>query len=363
MDVAIQACAEWMASGNNACSGGAFAASQECELQHQRGREAVGRLLGADPNGISFGANMTSMTLAFTRAVAATLRPGDRVVGTKLDHDGNVTPWRIACEMSGAEHVLAPFDPTTGILAADQVSELIDERTKWVTLPGASNLLGTAPELAPMIAAAHGVGARVFIDAVALAPHHPIDVGALGCDALVTSPYKWYGPHSGAMYIEPSLLKDLPIAKLNASEGIGPSRFETGMPNYEAVAGIEAAARFLMEEGMEQLRAAENALFEPMLRGLQSIPGVRVFGPSGMEGRTPTAAFRIEGVSPADAAAELARDHIAVWDGHNYALGVVDQLGLAEVGGVVRAGVSRYLEPSDVDRLLKTVERVAARHR
>ncbi|MDO9176124.1 MAG: aminotransferase class V-fold PLP-dependent enzyme, partial [Actinomycetota bacterium] len=249
----------------------------------------------------------------------------------------------------------------TGTLPPEHVIDLIDERTKWVTLPGASNLLGTAPDLKPIIDAAHAAGARVFIDAVALAPHHPIDITALGCDALATSPYKWYAPHSGMVFVQPDLLEQLPVFKVRPSHDHGPSRFETGMPNFEGLAGVEAAARFLLEEGMANIQAAEQALFEPLLRGLQGIPGVTVWGVQGMEGRTPTAAFTVAGHSPAAVSQALAAERVAVWDGHNYAVEVVGQLGLAESGGVVRAGISRYLELDDVHRLLAVVEQLATR--
>ena len=359
VDVAIRATAEWMASGHNAAAGGPFAAAQACADQLDRSRAAVAQLFGALPESVSFGPNMTSITLALTRAIATTLGPGDRVVGTMLDHDANTSPWRIACASSGADHVLAPFDPVSGVLAAQAVIDLIDERTKWVALPGASNLIGTVPDHRAIIDAAHGVGAKVYIDAVAWAPHHAINFRELGCDALVNSPYKWYGPHAGVLLMQPDLLAMLPIVKITASAGLGPSRFETGMPNFEAIAGVEAAARFLIEEDMEQLAAYEATVFEPLLTGLHSIPGVRVWGPAGMSGRTPTAAFTIARISPGDAALALAADKIAVWDGHNYALNVVEQLGLAATGGVIRAGVSRYIEHDDVQRLLKTVERLA----
>jgi cysteine desulfurase family protein (TIGR01976 family) len=302
---------------------------------------------------------MTSLTLAVSRAVGATLRAGDRIVGTRLDHDANITPWRLACDQAGAEHVLAPFDPVTGGLAPDDVIALIDERTKWVTLPGASNLLGTAPDLAPVVEAAHAVGARVYVDAVHLAPHHPIDVAALGCDALVSSPYKWYGPHSGVLWMDPALLDSLPVFKVRPAPATGPRRLETGMPNFEAIAGIAAAARFLVEEGVDRIAAATDEVFRPLLDALQSLVGVRVYGPPGMSGRTPTLAFRIDGVSPSETAIALAAEKVAVWDGHNYAVEVVHALGLAERGGVVRAGVVRYIEDADVTRLLDVVERLA----
>ncbi len=359
VDVAIQAMSDWAASGHSANSDGVFAASKETDALMDRVRATLGTLFTADPDGICLGANMTTMTLAFTRAVARTIGPGDRVVGTRLDHDANVSPWRIACETSGAEHVLAPFDPATGVLEPNSVIDLIDERTRWVAVTGASNLIGTIPDLPPIIAAAHEVGARVYVDAVHLAPHRAIDVAALGCDALVTSPYKWYGPHAGVLIVEPALLDALPVAKVRPASDSGPGRFETGTPNYEGIAAVEAAARFLLEEGLEQIAAAEMTTFAPLLDGLQAIDRVRLWGIDGLEGRTPTAAFTIDGVTPEAVAAAMAAERIAVWAGHSYAVECVGQLGLAGAGGVVRAGISRYVEAADVERLLGVVERLA----
>jgi cysteine desulfurase family protein (TIGR01976 family) len=363
VDTAIDATTAWMRGASMACAGGWFDASVASGELVDRARATVGRLFGADPAGVCFGPNMTSLTFSFSRTVGATLRPGDRVIGTRLDHEANVSPWRIACRDAGAEHVLAPIDPATGTLPPEHVIGLIDERTRWVTLPGASNLLGTAPDLAPIVAAAHAVGARVFVDAVALAPHRRIDVATLGVDALVSSPYKWYGPHSGTLWVDPTLLDELPVVKVRPAPDAGPGRFETGMPNYEAIAGIEAAAQFLIDEDMDALARSEMEVFAPMMHGLQSISGVEWFGPRGLDARTPTAAFRITGMTPSDVARALAADRIAVWDGHNYAVEVVDSLGLSDTGGVVRAGLARYVEPDDVERLLAAVERLAARHR
>lgn len=362
VDTAIEAVSAWMASGSTAAAGGPFAATQDCADLLSRTRAVVGQLFGADPAGVCFGANMTTLTFSFSRAVGATLKPGDRVVGTRMDHEANVSPWRRACEQAGAEHVLAPFDTASGTLPPENVIAMIDERTRWVTLPGASNLLGTAPDLRPIIDAARAVDARVFIDAVALAPHHRIDIATLGCDALVTSPYKWYGPHTGTLWVEPQLLDSLPVFKVRPSANTGPERIETGMPNFEGIAGVEAAARFLLEEGMDHVAAAEAEVFGPLLSGLQSIAGVHVHGPAGMSGRTPTAAFTIDGVAPSEAARALAAEKVAVWDGHNYAVEVVDSLGLASSGGVVRAGLARYIDHDDVQRLLQVVDRLAAGH-
>jgi cysteine desulfurase family protein (TIGR01976 family) len=360
VDAAIAAMADWAASGHNANSGGAFAAAAETDALLERTRQTVATFLGTTADRVCFGANMTTLTLAFTRAVAQTLRPRDRVVGTRLDHDANVTPWRLACEMSGAEHVLAPFDPATGVLDPAAVTDLIDDRTRWVAVTGASNLLGTIPDLGPIIGAAHAAGARVFVDAVHLAPHRRIDIATLSCDVLVTSPYKWYGPHAGVLVLDPQLLDELPVAKVRPAPDHGPRRWETGTPNFEAIAAIDAAAQFLLAEGMDRIAASEAAVFSPLLHGLAALPGVQVWGPPTAEERTPTVAFTVAGRHPDEVATALAADRIATWAGHSYALEAVGQLDLAERGGVVRAGVVAYIEPAEVNRLLDAVEKLAA---
>ena len=362
VDVAILAMSDFASSGSNANNGGPFAASQDCDALLTRTRSVVADLFGADRDGICFGANMTTMTMAFTRAVAKTLKPGDRVVGTKLDHDANVSSWRIACEMSGAEHVLADFDPATGVLDPQAVIALINERTKWVAVTGASNLIGTTPDLPPIIAAAHDAGARVFVDAVHLAVHQPINVASLGCDVLATSPYKWYGPHAGILCVEPKLLDELPVAKVRPASNTGPPRFETGTPNYEGIAAVEAAARFLLEENMSSVMQYEASVFEPLLSGLLAIANVRVWGRQTLTGRAPTVAFTIDGLSPDRVAESLARDRIAVWSGSSYAVEAVEQMGLTATGGVVRAGVVRYINHTDVTRLLDSVRILATNH-
>ncbi|NDH46103.1 MAG: aminotransferase class V-fold PLP-dependent enzyme, partial [Actinobacteria bacterium] len=155
------------------------------------------------------------------------------------------------------------------------LADLITPNTKWVAVTGASNLIGTMPDLRAVIALARQVGARVFVDAVHLVPHMPVSVRELGCDVLATSPYKWYGPHAGVMYVEPALLDSLPVAKVRPAKDTGPRRFETGTPNFEGIAATQAAARFLIEEDMRKLQALESAVFAPLLEGLLDTPGVR----------------------------------------------------------------------------------------
>ncbi|MEY4361701.1 MAG: hypothetical protein RL391_1007, partial [Actinomycetota bacterium] len=348
----------WIESGFTAAAGGPFQAAEECQALLDRTRVSLGHLFSADPNGFSFGPNTTTFNMMFASAISDTLKPGDRIVGTKLDHDSNVTPWRRACDRSGATQVLADFDRSNGVLHPESVIELIDSSTRWVTVPMASNLLGTMPVLEPIIEAAHSVGAKVYVDAVAAAPHHSIDIAALDCDVLVTSPYKWYGPHSGVLWCRPEIMNDLDWWRVRPAADSGPRKAETGMPNFEAIAGIEATTRFLLEEGMDSVAAFESDVFAHLWDGLARIPGVRRIGPDDGQRRSPTAAFVVEGVAPSVVASRLNNEKIAVWDGHAYALEVVRHLGLEEAGGVVRAGVVRYIEHDDVDRLLAAVDRI-----
>jgi len=361
VDVAINAMSEWAAHGSNANTGGFFAAADACDALLESTRSVVGEFLGADASGICLGANMTTMTMAFTRAVGRTLKPGDTVVGTQLDHEANVSPWRIACERSGAQHLLTPFDVKTGRLDMDAFSKLVTDQTKWVAITGASNLIGTMPDLNAAISIAHKHGARVFVDAVALAPHKQINIRELGCDVLATSPYKWYGPHAGVMYIEPELLNSLPVAKVRAASETGPRKFETGTPNFESIAAVQAAARFLIEENMQRLAEIESAVFAPLLEGLLDTPGVTVWGPHDLASRAPTVSFTVDSMSPDQVAQELAAKKIAVWSGDSYAMEIVERLGLANSGGVVRAGIARYIDDEDVKHLLTTVRGLVSR--
>ena len=361
VDTAIAAMTDWASNGLNANCGGSFASAAACDALLESTRSTVGELLGSQPDQIVFGANMTTMTLAFTRAVAATLQPGDRVVGTMLDHSANVTPWQMACSSSEAEHVLAPFDRVSGLLEPQAVIDLIDERTRWVAVTGASNLLGTVVDLPPIIAAAHAVGARVYIDAVHLAPHRAIDVTSLGADALVTSPYKWYGPHAGVLCLSPAVVDDMPVARIRPAANTGPRKWESGTPNFESIAAIGAAAQFLLDEGVERIAADEAEVCAPLLDGLATIPGVTVWGPPTMAGRVPTVSFTVDRVAPDDVSSALASQRIATWAGHSYAMDAIDHLGLAGSGGVVRAGVVAYIDGDDVTRLLAAVTDIARR--
>jgi cysteine desulfurase family protein (TIGR01976 family) len=356
LGTAIDAMAAYLRDGRNANTHGDFAASEATTALQDRTRHIVGRLLNADPAGVVFGANMTSLTFAFTRVVAATLQPGDEIVCTRLDHDANVTPWVRAARDAGATVRLAPFDATTGRLDPGDVAALIGPRTRWVAVAGASNALGTIPDVAAVASAARGAGARTFVDGVHLVPHRPVDVGSLDCDVLVTSPYKWYGPHAGVMCAKPELLAELDAYKVRPAPDDGPGRYETGTPSFEALAAIEVAASFLIEQGMETIAKSEMAVFAPLLKGLLAMNHVVVHGPRDLDARTPTVTFSVAGVAPDEVARRLAQDRVAVWSGNYYAVEVMQTLGLPD--GAVRAGAACYTTPDDVDRLLDSVSRL-----
>lgn len=359
VDTTINAVTSYLRSCAPACTGGAFAASIATGAVVDEARRQVGRLLGAEPEQVVFGPNATTLLFAFTRALARTWQPGDRIVCTQLDHDANVRTWTQAAADVGAEVAFLRVD-ASGALDHEPLAELCaDGRVRWVAVSGASNLTGAVPDLAAIVRVARAHGARVLVDGVARVPHLPTDVGALGVDALVTSPYKWYGPHAGALVVHPDVLHGVEPYRVKPADYQGPERWETGMPSFEALAGVAAAAEFLM--AWDGAVAHEQRLVTRIDDGLAAIDGVTLHGvPTAAAERSPTTVFTVAGVEPAVVAQRLAAAKIAVWSGDNYACELVDALGLRAGGGVVRAGVMRYTSDEDVDRLLTAVAEVAA---
>jgi cysteine desulfurase family protein (TIGR01976 family) len=356
VDSAVQAMADWMTSGHGANSHGAFAAAEATDALVADTRATVGRLLGGDPSGVVFGPSMTTLNLSLSRAVGRTLRPGDEIVCTRLDHDANVAPWLIEAERSGATVRFAEPDPDTLELPAANVAAVLSERTRWVAVTAASNAVGTVPDLHGIVEAAHAAGARISVDAVHHAPHRPLDVGALGCDALLCSPYKWFGPHAGLLWARPELLAELQPDRVRPASDAGPERWETGTPAFETLAGVRAAAQYLLDLDWAAVRAHEDELLAAMLDGLRAIDGVTLHGDAA--DRTPTVLFSVAGRTPLEVAEALAERRVAVWDGNNYALELSMLLGL-EPDGAVRAGTVHYNDAGDVDRLLDGVRAIA----
>jgi cysteine desulfurase family protein (TIGR01976 family) len=352
VDSAIEATGAWQRSGNNANSHGAFAAAQACDDLVDRLRDTMGRLLHADPYGFVFGPSTTSNIFSITRAIGHDLRPGDEIICTRLDHDSNVSPWLLIGEDTGATVHLAPFDAETGRLPVESITALLNDRTRWVAVTGASNAIGTMPDIPAITAAAHAAGAKVVVDGVHLTPHAAVDIGAIGCDVYSTSSYKWYGPHAGITWVEPELLDRLHAYKVRPAPATGAGRFMLGTPAYENLAAIEVAAEFLMSVGLEAIRAFESGLFSRLLDGLMADDRVTIYGPKDLCHRAPTLAFNVAGHSAAEVAQALAGEQIAVWDGDYYALEAMASFG---IDAAVRAGIALYLGTDDVDRLVGAV--------
>ena len=359
VDVAIEAAAAWQRSGNNANSHGSFAAAAACDDLVETVSATMGELLGAEPGCMVFGPSTTANMMALTRAIGRGLGPGDEIVCTMLDHDSNVAPWLLLARDTGATVRMAELDPSTGRLAAGSVVDLIGPATRWVAVTGSSNAVGAIPDVAAVTAAAHSAGARVVVDGVHLTPHRGVDVAAIGCDVFTTSPYKWYGPHAGIMCVEQGLLEALDVYKVRPAPDSGPGRLQYGTPSWEALAGIDAAARFLLETGMDRIVAHEAIRFARLIEGLHGIDAVRVVGPPDTVDRAPTLMFEVDGLAPLAVAERLAAERVAVWDGHNYAVEAMAPLDLDSEAGAVRAGISLYTTDDDVDRLLDAVRRVA----
>jgi cysteine desulfurase family protein (TIGR01976 family) len=355
VDAAIDAMADFMRRGDNANHGGVFRAAEATDELTLATRDAVGRFLGGTPDTVAFGPSMTALTMRFSAAAGRTLEPGDEIVCTRVDHDANVAPWLIAAERAGATVRFADPEPDTLELSASAVEAVLTGRTRWVAVTAASNAVGTIPDLPGIVAAAHAAGARVYVDAVHAAPHRPLDVEALGCDALACSAYKWFGPHVAVLWGRPEVLEPLRPDKLRPSPDELPDRFELGTLPFEALAGVNAAAEFMLALDRDALRAHEDALLRQMLDGLRAIDGVTVHGAA--RDRAPTVMFTVEGRSSIEVARALAGEQVAVWHGNYYALELARHLGL-EPDGAVRAGAVAYTDEDDVRRLVEAVARL-----
>jgi cysteine desulfurase family protein (TIGR01976 family) len=337
----------------NANLGGAFAASRRSDELVDGARVTAARFLGGTAEEIAFGANMTTLNFALTRTLGRTLSAGDEILLTRLDHDANVAPWlELAHDFDLRVEFVSIRDDTT--LDLDELERKLSDRTRVVAFPLASNAFGTTPDAARIAELAHGVGALAWADGVHFAPHAPIDVAALGVDVLLCSPYKFFGPHLGIAFGREELLRSWRPYKVRpaADEPVG-HRFETGTLAHELLAGFVAAVEYMEELGWEAIQAHERSLGQRFLDGLPD--RCTLYGVPAMDGRVPTFAFRVDGLSPRATAERLAEREIAVWDGDYYAFEGMDSLGL-QPEGAVRAGFVHYNTPDEVDRLLAALE-------
>jgi cysteine desulfurase family protein (TIGR01976 family) len=359
-------------AGHNANHGGRFATSRESDWMLDQSHRALADLLGAsDPATIVFGANMTTMTFALSRALARTWRAGDEIIVTHLDHDANVTPWVLAARDAGTSVFHVPIRSEDCTLDLPALYGRLSSRTKLVAVGCASNAVGTVNPVAEICRASHAAGALVFLDAVHFAPHALIDVAGWDADFVVCSAYKFFGPHVGVLWGRQELMERIAPYKLRPAPNDLPGRWMTGTQNHECIAGTMAAVDYLASIGRslvpgvstrrEALTIAfsaigryESELTGALLRGLSDLPQVRVWGirdTNRMSERLPTVSFTHARLSPVEVADALAEQGIFVWHGNFYALPLTEALGL-EPEGMVRVGLLHYNTLAEVDRLL-----------
>ncbi len=373
---------------HNANHEGAFATSRESDALVEDARLTAADFLNArDPQEIVFGPNMTSLTFNISRALMRTFNPGDEIVVTRLDHDANVTPWVMAAQDRGCVVNWVDFHPEDGTLNMDEMQAALERKPRLLALGYASNALGTINPVARITQMAHQVGTLVYIDAVQYAPHGPIDVQHLGCDFLVCSSYKFFGPHMGVLYGRYDLLDQLTAYKVRPAPPNPPGKFETGTGNFEGMCGVLGALEYIewvgdtfggeyaeryaadytgrrlsFKKGMAAIRSYEFELSQVLLDILAETPGVTVYGITDtkrLEERVPTAAFTLTGKPPRQVAEELDEANIYVWDGNYYALEVTTRLGLEGSGGMVRVGPVHYNTLEEIERFGDALGRIA----
>jgi len=355
----------------NANAGGMFATSRETDTLMSEAARAAADFFGADdPETLVFGPNMTTLTLALSRALSRTWDSGDEVIVTRLDHDANVTPWVLAARDAGAVVHEVEFRLEDCTLDLEDLRSKLSGRTRLVAVGAASNAVGTLNPVREICDMAHEVGAHVFVDAVHLGPHAPIDVRAWSCDYAVCSAYKFFGPHLGLLWGRRPLLERLPAYKLRVVPDRLPDRWSTGTACFEGLAGTLAAIEYLADlgrgcdpgvtnrrnallAGFAAIERHERDLTERLLRGLAELPSMRLWGirdPERLAERVPTCAVTHARLAPREVAERLGREGIFVWHGHYYAISVTETLGL-EPDGMVRIGLVHYNTAEEVDRL------------
>ncbi|HEX6231481.1 MAG TPA: cysteine desulfurase-like protein [Actinomycetota bacterium] len=367
---------------SNANLGGAFVTSQESDALIGQARRSAAAFTGAAADEIVFGPNATTLLFALSRSVARELRPGDEVLVTTLDHDANIAPWVAAAEDAGATVRTVDVREADATLDLDSFDRALSERTKVAAFTLASNAVGTITPATDLIRAVRdrAPGAMVVLDGVHLAQHRALDLRALGADVLACSPYKFFGPHVGVLAARRELLERLHAYKVRPAEDAVPDRWETGTKNHEGLAGLVAAVEYLASvgdgfgtragpalrdrivAGMEAIRAYEATLSTRFLEGVRGNPAVRLWGiaePERVDERTPTFAVRVGDRHPLETAKALGERGIFVWDGHYYALALMERLGLQASGGAVRIGFCHYHTPDEVDRVLDELAALA----
>ena len=364
----------------NANTYGMFATSRRTNEMILAARAAMADFFNCAAEEVAFAQNMTTITLGLARAIGRELKAGDEIVVTTLDHDANVGPWR-ALEEKGVVVRQVDICESDCTLDLADLRSKINGKTKLVAVGYASNMVGTINPVAEITKIAHAAGALMFVDAVHYAPHGLIDVTALDCDFLVCSPYKFFGPHMGTLYGKKEHLEKFKPYKVRPATNVSPECWETGTQVHELIAGIGAAVDYLAELGRkcdatartrrEALAAAyattvpyERALLARLMDGLESLPGIRVFGITDRARfgeRCATVSFRIGEHNPTKIADFLGARGIFAWDGNFYALNLSERLGVEQKGGVLRVGLVHYNTAEEVERLIAALREFAAK--
>jgi len=362
----------------NANHGGVFATSRESDAILQEAHQAAADLLNApSADEIIFGANMTTVTFHLSRAFGRTLRPGDEVLVTRLDHDANVRPWVLAARDAGATVKFVDLQPEDCTLDLDDLRRQLTPRVRLVAVTCASNAVGTVTDVRRITRLAHEAGARVFLDAVHYAPHRLIDVQEWDCDFLACSAYKFFGPHVGILWGKQEHLRRLPAYKLRPATDDLPGRWMTGTQNHEGLAGVLAAIDYLasidstgdrrssrrqrLVVAFQAIEDYERKLAERLLDGIRSRPRFRVWGITQRERlgeRVPTVSITAADCTPLQIAEHLAKREIYTWNGNMYALELTERLGLEEHGGLLRLGLVHYNTLEEIDTLLRALDDV-----
>ena len=356
--------------------GGFFENSRNAEAIYARAHDAMADFVNAhSPSEVVVAQSMTSLTLHMSRSLGRCFAPGDEIVVTRMDHEGDVSPWLLLAEDLDLVVKWLPFNLDTWKIEPEDLQALLGPRTRLLALNYASNLTGSINDVAALAALARSAGAMTYVDAVQLAPHQCIDVQALDCDFLVCSSYKFFGPHLGVLWGRRQLLDALTAYKVRCAADASPEKWETGTPQTELLAGLAACVdhydwlggevsdagsrRGRIEAAYRAATDHEARLVTRLLSGIQAIPGTTIHGitnPNRVGERVPTVSMTHHRVPPRQVAERLARDEICVWSGHNYALEVVRQLGIDEETGVVRIGIAHYNTEEEVDRTLAALE-------
>jgi cysteine desulfurase family protein (TIGR01976 family) len=373
----------------NANLGGHFATSQRATKLADDAHVAMADLLNApSPDEIVFGQNMTTLTLHLSRSIGRRMQRGDEIILSRMDHDANVAPWMLLARDLGLTLRWLPFDTRAFEFDLSKLDDLITDKTRLICIGGASNMTGTLNNVRTVCRKARDAGALSYIDAVQSVPHVATDVQELGCDFLVCSAYKFFGPHQGILWGRRKILESLDPYKVRPAPAEIPGCFETGTQSHEGMAGTAAAVDYFawigetlatdyharnqrytgrrryLHAALDYLYDYEQGLAQHLVDGLQQLPGVRVQGitdPSAMTRRVPTVSFIVDKVAPNDIAEALARKNIFVWSGHNYAVEAAKSLGIYEQGGAVRVGPVHYNTVAEIDRLLVALEGILPR--